>query len=204
MQAEELSYVIVTPYSMRKSRTGGIVSRLISRTGLDLVGGRMFAPGEELVRRYTEDDRLRDRPAASRHPGVDSRLCPEEFHRRTRRPAPARAAPGFSRPGRDREDPPRRRPHRARADQRRDDSRHLRRLRHGRIGQGDLLRAGRARLARRRIGRGKSEALGGIFRQRRRHSRRCHYLSRRGESREIARPDQARQFQISQYPARAA
>ncbi len=54
MQAEELSYVIVTPYSMRKSRTGGIVSRLISRTGLDLVGGRMFAPSEELVRRYTE------------------------------------------------------------------------------------------------------------------------------------------------------
>ena len=54
MQAEELSYVIVTPYSMRKSRTGGIVSRLISRTGLDLVGGRMFAPSEELVTRYTE------------------------------------------------------------------------------------------------------------------------------------------------------
>ena len=61
MQAEELSYVIVTPYSMRKSRTGGIVSRLISRTGLDLVGGRMFAPSEELVRRYTEDDRDRQR-----------------------------------------------------------------------------------------------------------------------------------------------
>ena len=54
MQAEELSYVIVTPYSMRKSRTGGIVSRLISRTGLDLVAGRMFAPSDELVRRYAE------------------------------------------------------------------------------------------------------------------------------------------------------
>jgi nucleoside diphosphate kinase len=54
MQAEELSYVIVTPYSMRKSRTGGIVSRLISRTGLDLVAGRMFAPSAELVRRYAE------------------------------------------------------------------------------------------------------------------------------------------------------
>jgi nucleoside diphosphate kinase len=54
MQTEELSYVIVTPYSMRKSRTGGIVSRLISRTGLDLVAGRMFAPSEELVRRYAE------------------------------------------------------------------------------------------------------------------------------------------------------
>ena len=61
MQAEELSYVIVTPYSMRKSRTGGIISRLISRTGLDLVGGRMFAPSEELVRRYAEDDRDRQR-----------------------------------------------------------------------------------------------------------------------------------------------
>jgi nucleoside diphosphate kinase len=54
MQAEELSYVIVTPYSMRKSRTGGIVARLISRTGLDLVRARMFAPGEELVRRYAD------------------------------------------------------------------------------------------------------------------------------------------------------
>jgi len=40
MQTEELAYVIVTPYSMRKSRTGGIVGRLISRTGLDVVGGR--------------------------------------------------------------------------------------------------------------------------------------------------------------------
>ena len=53
MQNDELSYAIVTPYSMRKSRTGGIVARLISRTGLDLVAGRMFAPCPELVRRYT-------------------------------------------------------------------------------------------------------------------------------------------------------
>jgi nucleoside diphosphate kinase len=52
LMAEELSYVIVTPHSMRKSRTGGIVSRLISRTGLDLVRARMFAPGEALVERY--------------------------------------------------------------------------------------------------------------------------------------------------------
>ena len=54
MQPEELSYAIVTPYSMRKSRTGGIVGRLISRTGLDLVGGRMFAPSAELTKRYAE------------------------------------------------------------------------------------------------------------------------------------------------------
>jgi nucleoside diphosphate kinase len=54
MQGEELSYVIITPYSMRKSRTGGIISRLISRTGLDVVAARMFAPSDELVRRYAE------------------------------------------------------------------------------------------------------------------------------------------------------
>ncbi|MEY2544785.1 MAG: hypothetical protein QOE81_2246 [Verrucomicrobiota bacterium] len=54
MQTEELSYAIITPYSMCKSRTGGIISRLISRTGLDLVAARMFAPSEELARRYAE------------------------------------------------------------------------------------------------------------------------------------------------------
>src|SRR5216110_1944868 len=54
MQNEQLAYVAVTPYSMRKSRTGGIVGRLISRTGLDLVGGRMFAPGLELTKRYAD------------------------------------------------------------------------------------------------------------------------------------------------------
>src|SRR6478672_6337498 len=52
--AEELSYVLVTPYSIRKSRTGGIISRLISRTGLDLASARMFAPCKELVEKYAE------------------------------------------------------------------------------------------------------------------------------------------------------
>jgi nucleoside diphosphate kinase len=54
MQTEQLAYAIVTPYSMRKSRTGGIVGRLISRTGLDLVGGRMFAPDAELTQSYAD------------------------------------------------------------------------------------------------------------------------------------------------------
>jgi nucleoside diphosphate kinase len=54
MQTEQLSYVIVTPHSMRKSRTGGIIARLISRTGLDLVAARMFAPGKALVERYAQ------------------------------------------------------------------------------------------------------------------------------------------------------
>jgi nucleoside diphosphate kinase len=53
--AKQLAYVIITPYSLHKSRTGGILSRLITRTGLDLVGARMFAPGAELVKRYSEE-----------------------------------------------------------------------------------------------------------------------------------------------------
>jgi nucleoside diphosphate kinase len=52
---QQLAYVIITPYSLYKSRTGGIISRLITRTGLDLVGARMFAPSAELVKRYSEE-----------------------------------------------------------------------------------------------------------------------------------------------------
>ncbi len=52
--SQELAYVIVTPYSLHKSRTGGILARLITRTGLELVGCRMFAPSSELVQKYSE------------------------------------------------------------------------------------------------------------------------------------------------------
>jgi nucleoside diphosphate kinase len=52
--SQQLAYVIVTPYSLYKSRTGGILSRLISRTGLDLVDIRMFAPSAELIKEYAE------------------------------------------------------------------------------------------------------------------------------------------------------
>jgi nucleoside diphosphate kinase len=52
--AQELAYVIITPYSLHKSRTGGILARLITRTGLELVGARMFAPSTELVQKYSE------------------------------------------------------------------------------------------------------------------------------------------------------
>ncbi len=50
---EELAYALVTPYSLRKSRTGGIISRLISRTGLELVAGKIFAPTEELAAAFS-------------------------------------------------------------------------------------------------------------------------------------------------------
>ena len=51
---QELAYVIITPYSLHKSRTGGILARLISRTSLEMVAARMFAPGPELVQEYSK------------------------------------------------------------------------------------------------------------------------------------------------------
>lgn len=52
--SEQLAYAIITPHSLRKSRTGGIITRLITRTGLELVAARMFAPSAELIKEYAE------------------------------------------------------------------------------------------------------------------------------------------------------
>jgi nucleoside diphosphate kinase len=52
---QELAYVIITPYSLHKSRTGGILTRLITRTGCELVAARMFAPSAELVKKYAKE-----------------------------------------------------------------------------------------------------------------------------------------------------
>jgi len=52
--AKELGYVLINPYTIRKSRTGGVISRLLSWSRLSLVAARMFSPGEELVREYAQ------------------------------------------------------------------------------------------------------------------------------------------------------
>ena len=52
--SQQLAYVILTPYSLYKSRNGGILSRLISRTSLDLAAMRMFAPSAQLVKEYAD------------------------------------------------------------------------------------------------------------------------------------------------------
>jgi nucleoside diphosphate kinase len=51
---QQLAYVIITPYTLHKSRTGGILARLITRTGLELAAARMFAPSIELVQQYSD------------------------------------------------------------------------------------------------------------------------------------------------------
>lgn len=63
---QELAYVIITPYSLHKSRTGGILSRLIARSGLDFAGVRMFAPSRALVEQYAEASISKDDPQEAR------------------------------------------------------------------------------------------------------------------------------------------
>ncbi len=60
--SQELAYVIITPYSLHKSRTGGILSRLIARSGVELAGARMFAPSPELVQQYADASISKDDP----------------------------------------------------------------------------------------------------------------------------------------------
>jgi nucleoside diphosphate kinase len=50
----QLAYAIITPYSLYKSRTGGIIARLNTRSGLELAAARMFAPSQDLAREYAE------------------------------------------------------------------------------------------------------------------------------------------------------
>ena len=54
-----LSYVLVTPYTIAKSRTGGVLSRLLSRTDLELVGAQMFTPDERFAQEYAGNLRKR-------------------------------------------------------------------------------------------------------------------------------------------------
>jgi len=47
-----LSYVLVTPYTVAKSRTGGVLSRLLMRTDLELAGAQIFTPDQNFAEKY--------------------------------------------------------------------------------------------------------------------------------------------------------
>lgn len=52
--AQELAFALINPYTISKSRTGGVIGRLMSRTGLELAAARMFGPSQDLVTRYAD------------------------------------------------------------------------------------------------------------------------------------------------------
>ncbi len=50
----ELAYVLINPYTIRKSRTGGVIARVIARSDLNFVGARMYGPSRELAEKYAD------------------------------------------------------------------------------------------------------------------------------------------------------
>ena len=62
--AVEVSYIIITPYSLQKSRTGGIIARLMSRTDLEFVGAQMLAFSREMAERYAQSLRKSAAPVS--------------------------------------------------------------------------------------------------------------------------------------------
>ena len=72
---EKLSYVLVTPYTVAKSRTGGVISRLLSRLDLELIGAQMVAFDEGATKKYADSLRMQHNP--NNPPGREAagRLC---------------------------------------------------------------------------------------------------------------------------------
>lgn len=49
---KEYAYALITPYSIHKSRTGGIIGRILLHTDLDLCAVNMYAPSNGMVDEY--------------------------------------------------------------------------------------------------------------------------------------------------------
>lgn len=84
---KELAYVLINPYTIRKSRLGGILARYLSRTDLRLVAARMFGPGKALAEGYAAT--VRDRKDGS--PEIDKLIS--DYVLREYSPNPATGRP---------------------------------------------------------------------------------------------------------------
>jgi nucleoside diphosphate kinase len=52
--AKQLAFVLINPYPIRKSRTGGIIARYMVRTDLKLVGARLIGASEGLAKEFAD------------------------------------------------------------------------------------------------------------------------------------------------------
>lgn len=50
--SEQLAYALITPYSLYKSRTGGIIGRLLAHARLELIAARMYVFSDGFVDAY--------------------------------------------------------------------------------------------------------------------------------------------------------
>ena len=72
---KEMTYVLITPYTILKSRTGGVISRLLSRTDLDFCGAQIFAPDAGLAEAYAKS--IGSRPAKNKAARITRDLLSE-------------------------------------------------------------------------------------------------------------------------------
>jgi nucleoside diphosphate kinase len=56
----ELAFVMVTPHTLAKSRTGGVIARYLARTDLNFVAARLFNPSSALIEEYAASIRNSD------------------------------------------------------------------------------------------------------------------------------------------------
>lgn len=75
----DISYLLVTPYTIVKSRTGGVISRLLSRVDLELIGAQIFAPGSELTVRYAKSIAEQNDPIDPKRSVLLSRYVLQNF-----------------------------------------------------------------------------------------------------------------------------
>ncbi len=68
---EQLAYALITPYSLYKSRTGGIIGRLMAHSQLELVASRMFIFSDRFIDSYQK---------IVCPPGMDAKLA-EAWHK---------------------------------------------------------------------------------------------------------------------------
>ncbi|MDC7246567.1 MAG: nucleoside-diphosphate kinase [Sphaerochaetaceae bacterium] len=61
----ELSYVLVSPYTVAKGRIGGVLSRLLTQVDLELVGAQLIAPDNEFAQEYAHILSLQGKGALS-------------------------------------------------------------------------------------------------------------------------------------------
>ncbi len=76
---DEYAYVLITPYSIHKSRTGGIIGRILSNTDLEPCVARMYSPSNEMIDdllKAVEQDRLSDHNRRLFYDYVNTNLRP--------------------------------------------------------------------------------------------------------------------------------
>lgn len=65
--AQDLAYVIITPYTIQKSRTGAVLSRLFGRLSARLVATQMVTLTRDMAERFAQSLRTADNPEHERH-----------------------------------------------------------------------------------------------------------------------------------------